>query len=52
MQVETATGAVGYGVWEGGVGRAFLGWLRVHKGFRVRPVRDFLAGGVSEEQWI
>jgi hypothetical protein len=53
VQIETTAGAVGYGLWEGGIGAAFLSWLRVYEGFRVRPVRDFLAGGVlGELRWI
>jgi hypothetical protein len=46
VQIETTTGAVGYGFWEGGISAAFLSWLRVYEGFRVRPIRDFLTGGV------
>jgi hypothetical protein len=49
MHVETATGAVGYRFWEGGISVAFPSWLWVYEGFRVRPVGDFLAGDVSEE---
>jgi hypothetical protein len=47
VQIETTAGAVGYGFWEGGIGAAFLSWLQVYEGFRVRSIRDFLAVDVS-----